>query len=288
MPLKHSTETLLIVVLGILFLVTGAILDILPSIPEGTVLWGVAWAGSVAYPLLLYPVLKERRADYRFRVLHFVPMGMLLLWLILEIASFYRPEVTFAVSWYTWGWSAGLVTIGFAALIGFSWNVLRQRNMRVTVLTLLFVSFIALGVGGEFIPVRSFVGGVFSRALLLANILKLSPQAEDEQVYGEKNLIASSDHEEESWRMRLRRMERREDRITVASSSRSTEPPLVREPQKNVLITRDTPVEYGDTAEPPPNLTSSGVMGGMDILGVMMIAGYCGMVHRRIKKVCSL
>ena len=63
MPLKHSTETLLIVVLGILFLVTGAILDILPSIPEGTVLWGVAWAGSVAYPLLLYPVLKERRAD---------------------------------------------------------------------------------------------------------------------------------------------------------------------------------------------------------------------------------
>ncbi|MBI3336524.1 hypothetical protein HYZ98_03085 [Candidatus Peregrinibacteria bacterium] len=287
MPLKHSTETLLIVVLGILFFITGAILDILPSLPEGTVLWGVAWAGSVAYPLLLYPVLKERRADYPFRVLHFVPMGMLLLWLILEIASFYRPEVTFAVLWYTWGWSAGVVTIGFAALIGFSWHVLRQRTLRVAVLTLLFISFVTLGAMGEFVPVRSSVLGVFSEVALLANVLKLSPLVEDEAM-NEKNLIASDDYEEEAWRMRLRRMERREDRIIVASSSRSTEPPLVREPQKNVLITRDTPVEYGDKAEPPPNLTSSGMMGGMDILGVMMIAGYCGMVHRRMKRVCSL
>src|SRR3989344_8257269 len=96
MPLKHSTETLLIIVLGVLLLVTGAILDILPSLPEGTVLWGVAWAGSVAYPLLLYPVLKERRADYSFRVLHFVPVGMLLLWFMLEIVSFYRPQVIHA------------------------------------------------------------------------------------------------------------------------------------------------------------------------------------------------
>lgn len=285
MPLKHSTETLLVVVLGVLLVVTGAVLDMLPSLPEGTVLWGVAWAGSVAYPLLLYPTLKERRADNSFRALHFVPMGMLILWLILEIASFYRPEVAFVNGWYTWGWSVLVVTIGFIALFGFSWQVLRQRNLRVAILTVLFVPFVVLAVGGEVTPVRSLVADGLSRVALVANVLKLSPLDDEEIRKDEKNLVASADHEEESWRMRLRRMERRQDRIEVTSSSRSTEPPSIREPQKDVLITRDAPVAYGDKVEPPPDLASSGFMGGVDILGVMMIAGYCGMVHRRLRRI---
>lgn len=284
MPLKHSTETLLVIVLGVLLLVTGAILDVLPSLPEGTVLWGVAWALSVAYPLLLYPVLKERRADNSFRMLHFFPMGMLLLWLILEIASFYRPEVAFVNGLYTWGWSVLVVTIGFIALFGFSWHVLRQRNLRVAILTVLFVPFALLAVGGEVTPVRSLVADSLSRVALVADVLKLSPLDDEDIREDEKNLVASADHEEESWRMRLRRMERRQDRIEVTSSSRSTEPPSIREPQKDVLITRDAPVTYGDTVEPPPDLASSGFMGGVDILGVVMIAGYCGILHRRLQR----
>ena len=92
MPLKHDLETWLIVLIGLMIALAGAVAAFLPPISVSILPWAIAFLLSIAYPLALYPMLRNRRADYEFRSLQFVPALILAVWLIVELLATYKPS----------------------------------------------------------------------------------------------------------------------------------------------------------------------------------------------------
>jgi hypothetical protein len=149
MPLKHLTETVLVFVLGLVLVLTGVLLAAIPALPQGILPWMIVLVLVLAYPFSLYPLLKRNRADYAFRVLHFVPAILAILWLLLELATLSVPSVRSALHVFTFGWTLGGVAIGFILLAVFCLHVIRRRLPRLFLLALLFVPFVAFGIGSE-------------------------------------------------------------------------------------------------------------------------------------------
>lgn len=297
MPLKHAMETMLIVLLALLALLTGFLLPFLPPIEESVVPWTVAFAISLAYPLILYPLFKSRRADYMFRALHFAPALMLLVWLILELSSNYIPSLQVARTWYTKAWSLPAVLVFFFLLALFCVNVLRQRAGRLSFLLALLLPFAALG----------FLADRYQWNTQIASML-----------WGEYqgtivNTEPSDNADEEQWRMHLRRMERRRQRLDLAQSRSSAGRPRVVQSSapliavasvssRSVVASRASQgrsssrssratvaaqissrkASQGSTTSAPPRLTSSGI--GVDALVMVFVAGYCAVVHQRARR----
>src|SRR3989344_8787739 len=112
MPLKHFTETFLIVVLAAAIALTGLLMATLSPLPEGALPWGVLFVISIIYPLSLYGLFQERRADNFFRNLHWFPALMLLGWLSLQGVLFSDGSLAGKVALYTWGWTLAAVVLG--------------------------------------------------------------------------------------------------------------------------------------------------------------------------------
>src|SRR5438552_2256650 len=91
MPLKHSTETTLIVILAIVTMLTGVACAVLPPPTAQPIPWAILFVATIAYPLALEPFFRQRRADYAFRLLHLAPALMLILWLALTLLAPGRP-----------------------------------------------------------------------------------------------------------------------------------------------------------------------------------------------------
>ncbi len=149
MPLKHTTETTLVAVLGVAMILAGIVIAVLSLVTSPWLLWIAAFFISLAYPLILYPHFRERRADYEFRVLHFAPALFLLVWLVLTVLSGSVPFFGFLRGLVTFAWALPLVALGFLALAWFSVHVIRQWSKRIGVLALIFVPFVALAMFGQ-------------------------------------------------------------------------------------------------------------------------------------------
>ena len=119
MPLKHTTESTLIVILALVIAVTGLLASTLPSLPEGGLPWAILLVLAALYPILLMPLFKARRADTPFRTLHWFPVAMLLLWFAIEAATLYRPSLGKLQTYYSIAWMLPAVAVGFAALIAY-------------------------------------------------------------------------------------------------------------------------------------------------------------------------
>lgn len=149
MPLKHQTETILVGILGIAMAIAGVVVAVLSFVTSPWMLWIAVFFVSLAYPLILYPHFRERRADYEFRLLHFVPAIILLLWLLFTVLGGVAPFLLFARAILTFAWALPLVAIGFALLAWFSLHVIRQWPRRLATLAVIFVPFALLGVFGD-------------------------------------------------------------------------------------------------------------------------------------------
>lgn len=149
MPLKHSTETTLVVVLGLAMALAGVVVAVLSLVSSPWLLWIAAFFISLAYPLVLYPHFRERRADYEFRLLHFAPAIVLLTWLILTVLAPVVPFLGFLLGILTFGWALPLVALGFLLLAWFCLTVIRQWSRRLGGLALVFVPFAALALFGQ-------------------------------------------------------------------------------------------------------------------------------------------
>lgn len=256
MPLKHSTETWLVILLGGAVALTGVLCAFLQRLPNPSLLWAVFFAISVAYPLSLYPLFRDRRADYSFRLLHFMPAAMLLLWLLLRFAGFVLPVLATFSRGFVWGWSLSVVIPGFVALLWFCITVIRQRRQRSIFLMTLLVPFLVLALSGEHV--------------------------EWSQRFSSSNLSPSSSVTEEKWRAELRRLERRRERLTLLER----QPRSVTGARDGVLITGSQSSQVAmlpsKPVQDPPHLPSSGF--GMEIFVPSMIAAYCATVHRRAKR----
>lgn len=149
MPLKHITETTLVAVLGLAMVLTGIVMAILTAMAAPWFLWIAAFIVAIAYPLVLYPHFRERRADYEFRLLHFLPAAFLLLWLLLTIVGNAVPIVAFLRSMLAFAWGLPLVLLGFIFLGLFCVQVMRQSGRRIVALLALFLPFALFGLLGD-------------------------------------------------------------------------------------------------------------------------------------------
>ena len=136
-------------VLAIMVCLVGFLAALLPHLPAGLSAWGILLAVSVVYPIVLQPTLRVNRADYEFRLLHWFPAGILLLWAFLEVTS---PRVKFLYILqlgFFYLWSLPIVVLGICFLMLFAVHVIRRSTVRVTLLSLLLAAFITGAVAAE-------------------------------------------------------------------------------------------------------------------------------------------
>jgi hypothetical protein len=200
MPLKHHIETLLVVLLTGVTIVTGVFLATLPPVPAGFLPWTLIFVLVLLYPAALYPLLRRHRADYLFRALHFAPVSLVLLWLLSEVLILRDPSLTPLRMVLTWGWSLLPVLTTVVLLGAFCLHVIRRRVPRLSLMALLTIPFIASAVASE--------RGTFLRARLEQVLWTDSPQyfaallgsaSSDDSM--ERGFTSSG--EEWKWRMQL-------------------------------------------------------------------------------------
>lgn len=260
MPLKHTTETLLIILLAAALVLTGFVLSILPPLSVSIIPWTVAFVVSLLYPLSLYPMFKERRADYEFRIFHFAPAALLLLWMILDLLGSAFPLVAFLLSWFTWGWALPVIFLLFLLLAWFCFKVLRQWIGRLIMIGLIFLPFLLLGILNEQFQ--------WSRSIGLA-------LWQDMATGSGGTIIAENGSSSEDWREALRRASRNRS----SSSASSLIAAVSSSSESSVLIGSTGSDGSASSVAPPPHMPHSG--GEVEALALLFVAGYCATLQKR-------
>jgi hypothetical protein len=149
MPLKHFTETVLVLALAAAIVIAGVLTATLPPLPTGFVpslfLLGIAFA----YPFALAGMLKRNRADYSFRALHFAPAVIVGIWLLFQVLILVLPQLGSFIGFYTWGWTLPAVLVALVLLALFCLHVIRRQIPRLTGIAALFALFAIFAVAGE-------------------------------------------------------------------------------------------------------------------------------------------
>jgi len=291
MPLKHFTETFLIVVLGAIIALTGLLVATLPPLPHGALPWVILFVLSVAYPLSLHSMFQKRRADNLFRNLHWFPAAMLLAWLLIQgvvLGSTVNPD---QVQWYTWAWSLPAVVIGFVVIIMFCLKVIRRRVPRLAFLAAILVPFTALALVSEYGPhfEDEITAMIWDNSFMKTSDTGFLTAWMKTGTGAEKNLEPSDNKEEEEWREHLRMQQRREERIAGrlnsedSSSSRSSDASSSSTSQEaEEPMLSGTGEELRNAGTMPGNLPSSGF--GWNMIILTMIAAYSATLHKSFKK----
>jgi hypothetical protein len=276
MPLKHFTETFLVVVLGVVIALTGLLTATLPHLPDGALPWALLFVLSVVYPLSLYPLFQRRRADNTFRNLHWFSAGILLLWLILQGAVLGSTVEAQSVEVYSWGWTLVPVLLGFVFLVLFCLKVIRRRLPRLIFLSVILVPFAAAAFLSE---QEGQWEKELAAVLWSGDIWKVDETGflaswvnEDD-----KNLDPSEDKMEEDWRERLRMQERREERIAARLDEETEDDSKMMEDS-----TSSTGREYDSVSSKPPELPESGF--GWNAIILTLIAGYCATLNESARR----
>lgn len=294
MPLKHKTETRLIVLLGLMLALSGIAVSLLPAFPLGAGPWAICFVIALVYPIVLYPMLKQNRADNEFRLMHWMPAGVLVLWFVFQMLESAKEETAFLSHWLTWAWTLPLVALGFFFLILFCLHVIRRRVVRIFLLSLLFVPYAAFALLGE--------QEGFSYNQQMASMLwnedfwsQLVPESEQDTnqiamdnssssvsaIDNGANLAPSQDPKEEEWRESLRAFQRRM-RDLVAETDPSSDAGSMEEELPIDLQPGGTGAHMRAVATKPNNLPESGF--GWSAFLVVLFAGYCGVLHDRARK----
>lgn len=275
MPLKHSTETLLLVLLGIATIIAGVACELIPALPGGALAWLIVFVISLAYPIALYPLFKKSRADYEFRALHFAPAFMLGIWFLLQLGSLYVPAIALVTKAYVWGWAFPVVAAVFVGMAWFSLHVLRQSRVRLTYLLLMFVPFFAFAAAGEHFGLPQQIASLWTPHTTGSGVIIAGNTSSTTS----SNLSHSENSNEEKLRAALRRMERRKKRLAELQN----QPTLIHSATDGVQIAAGSDLQgliaSNGSGKTPPHLPSSGF--GTEVLFVAMLAGYCALLQRR-------
>lgn len=262
MPLKHATETRLVILLGGALVGIGAAARVLPPFPRVAFLWGGLALLSLLYPLFLLPLFRARRADYAFRVLHFLPFVLLIAWSAAPSLRGIGVPGPF-LAWYTWEHGALPLAVCFLLLFLYCFRVVRQRVRRSLALSTMLLLVAASPAYGRW----SWDS--------LRVLWTVSPEAPPGGDALSVNTDPSSSLGEEVWRMRLRRMHRRQDRLRPDDG-------FVDRPSLPTSI----PLQASSSSA-PPRLVPSGA--DMRLVLFLFFALYAGILHARARRrVCSL
>lgn len=303
MPLKHDAETALVLVLGFMIALAGAVAAFLPPLSVSVLPWAIAFAVAIIYPLALYPMMKENRADHEFRALHFVPALVLFVWMLLDLLVAFRPEWQMLQTVYTWGWGLAVVIAAFVLLVMFCLRVIRQRFPRIALLLAVLIPFVILSQLSEKQDWdRKLAMSIWNGNLTGTGLIASGGNS--------SNLDPSTDSVEEQWRAQLRQMERRRQQleqeqrngssssvIAVASSSsivgakssaiiavvtstpRASAVASSKTPSNSATSSKKAVAAASVSSKTPPRLPSSGF--GMETVLVTMMAGCSAAIHRK-------
>ncbi|PIQ76614.1 hypothetical protein COU78_02820 [Candidatus Peregrinibacteria bacterium CG10_big_fil_rev_8_21_14_0_10_49_24] len=282
MPLKHTTETLLVFLLAAVMVAVGIVIPTLVALPTGIVPWAVAFVLAVAYPLSLSRLFRTNRADYAFRMLHWAPAALLLLWLLLQAVTLALPAFQPVLSWYTWGWTLPGVATGFFLLGYFCIKVLRRWTQRFALLTVAFLPFMVGAVATEYYGWNTQIASV----LWQGDWWQITGMSDIAMVdEPEKNLAASEDPAEESYRERLRSIEDRRARVAERlEERRQSQSSLHAEMEKIQEDASASEIAYdiGQSSSMPAKLPDAGIGWGAILLP--MAGAYCAALHARTRK----
>lgn len=265
MPLKHDIETWLIFLLGLMTVIAGIVCVFLPPVSVLLWPWVLAFILSLIYPFALYPYLKERRADNPFRLLHFAPAAVLLLWLIADLGAGFSTALAPVQQWLTW--RGGIIPVAaILVLLGlFCLSVIRQRRSRLMLLALLLLLLVAFGALNDRYRWDSTLAARLwgqSGSLILAG---------DPTMSG-----ATASEAEAKWRAQLRLMEER--RRAIEDGTGATSKPPVQGSKSGVIIAGNSISSAGPSL-PPPHLPHAGPTA--DVLVFLTVSGYSAALHRR-------
>ncbi len=130
-------------VLSLAICIAGLAAALLPTIPTGTKYWAILLTLSVLYPITLGRTFKTNRADKEFRVLHWFPAGIFILWFILQLIGPRFEIIRILTLGFFFLWSLPLVALGITFIIIFAFHVIRRSRFRVTILAILLAIFTA-------------------------------------------------------------------------------------------------------------------------------------------------
>lgn len=137
------------VLLGLMICAAGFLASLLPHLQEGLVPWSICLLIFVLYPLIFQRSLRENRADYEFRMLHWFPAGIMFFWALLEVFGPRAKFVHILQLGFLYLWSLPLVAMGLLFSILFAVHVIRRSALRVTVLSIFLVAFTAGAIAAE-------------------------------------------------------------------------------------------------------------------------------------------
>ena len=284
MPLKHFTETFLVVVLGAVIALTGLLTSTLPDLPKGALPWTVLFVLSVVYPLSLHSLFQRRRADNFFRNLHWFPSFILLAWLLLQGIAMGSSVDVSSLSFFTWGFALLPVLVGFVCIVMFVLKVIRRRVPRLTFLAAILVPFTALAVFSEQSGAQyeQEVAAVLWQADFWSvdESGMLASWLGNSKTQSGKNLEASEDPAEEEWRERLRMQELREQRI--AERMNSSDSTSSKSSSSTSSSSSKETVVMASVSSKPTQLPNSGM--GWHVIISLFVIGYCAMLHDRSRR----
>ena len=284
MPLRHSTETALLLTLGVAIALAGLLIATLPGLPEGILPWAVLFAVAVAYPILLTPLFRARRADTPLRWMHWFPAAMLLVWFLIEVAALYIPRIAGLQSVYTMLWTLPAVALGMLILVLYCLNVIRRRVPRISVLLLTLVAFVAFGVA-------SVQGDAWDKQIAATlwqgewwDILGTGSTLLGRNGTGSSlgEIAASADSSEERWRQKLRTSERRSAREEQKRSEEKNRGEKSSAPRSAKAQSSSSAPLWRSASSAPAALPSSG--GAAEVLALTLIALYSGVLHDRARR----
>lgn len=273
-PLKHSTETAYMFILGLVICLAGIAAALLPNLPAGMKYWAILLIVSVLYPLVLSRTFKSNRADYEFRMLHWFPAGIFILWFVLQLVAPRLEFLRILTLGFFFLWSLPLVALGIAFIIIFAIHVLRRSRLRVTTLAIVLALFTA----GALYAEASNVNPRLQAALFPKNLPLLEPirlafsnlQASLGLTSGSAGLLTMNDASSAG------SMDSASAARSVASVSSSS--------IKNSAVaigSSSLPPIIGD--KKPGRLTQSGPE-DIAVLATTLLAAYFGLLHARARK----
>ena len=233
------------------------------------------------YPLSLYSLFQRRRADNTFRNLHWLPAGILLVWLLLQGIVLGSTVEQDSVALYSWGWALGPVLLGFVWLVLFCLFFISRRPPRLIFLSLILIPFAAAAFLSE---QEGNWEQELAAVMWSGDFWKVDESGflarfvDGDRISDEKNLEVSDNEQEEDWRERLRMQERREQRIADRVESNKDEAPVVVMQDSSSSTGR----EYESSSSRPTKLPDSGF--GWSAIILTLIAGYCAALNESARK----
>lgn len=255
--------------LALVICISGALAALLPPIPEGMKYWAILLTLSFFYPFVLTRTFKSNRADYEFRMLHWFPALIFILWFVLQILSPHLTMLHILTLGFFFLWSLPLVALGIAFIIIFAVHVLRRSRSRITLLVILLSLFTVGALYAEGAGVNPRLqASVFPKNPPTLDALRITLadlRATLGLRSGTSGLLAAVSSSQSSLNASSSNFSM--PAVFTSSSSRTAPvlPPMISD-KKPVRLTQSGPVELAA------------------VLGATVCAFYFGLLHARARK----